>query len=209
MWQLIKVCGLKNTEENHLVVQLKGLTHAGFIFVPSSPRYTRETFPTPGLKRTGVFVDTDIPTIKEVIRKHHLDVVQLHGNESPDACRQLRKQCEVIKAFGIAKDSDFKQCLPYHGTCDLFLFDTKTPLYGGSGLPFDWNVLSRYNGPTKFLLSGGIGLSTVAALQLFNHPFCVGLDLNSRFELEPGIKNHQLIELFIHELNNTRIFSHS
>ena len=125
MQQLIKVCGLKNDALNHKVVRLQGLTHAGFIFVPTSPRYTKETFPTPGLKRTGVFVNTDNPTILEIVREHQLDVVQLHGCESPETCRQLKKHVEVIKAFGISEPADLRQCASYHGCCDLFLFDTK------------------------------------------------------------------------------------
>lgn len=208
MQTILKVCGLTDHTQNHHVVHLQGVTHAGFIFADSSPRFVDHTFPTPGVKRTGVFVNADSAFIKESIWKHQLDCVQLHGNETPEQCNELRQFCEVIKSFGILDSFDLNQTEAYHGSCDFFLFDTKTSDYGGSGVSFDWKVLSHYTGYTPFLLSGGIGLSSLQDLRSFSHPMCIGLDLNSRFELQPGIKNHQLIETFIHELNNTH-FSRS
>lgn len=210
MHAILKVCGLTNHPDNHSVARLNGITHVGFIFVETSPRFAAETFPTPGLKRTGVFVNADLSYIRCMIWEHQLDVVQLHGNESPERCRELRAFCEVIKSFGIASGSDITITKAYHGSCDLMLFDTKTALHGGSGLSFDWQLLEQYSGPTPFLLSGGIGLSSINNLHHFSHPICAGLDINSRFELQPGIKNHQLIQTFIHEFSsNNANLSHS
>lgn len=203
MCTLLKVCGLINHPENYPVARLAGLTYVGFIFVETSPRFTRETFPTSGIKRTGVFVDAKPSFIREMIRKHQLDAVQLHGNESPEECRELQSLCEVIKSFGIGEHSDLAAVQAFHGNCDLFLFDTKTTHHGGSGRSFDWQILAHYEGPTPFILSGGIGLSSLEELRHFSHPLCIGLDLNSCFELQAGIKNHQLIQTFIHELNSS------
>ena len=209
MFTILKVCGLIDDPQNYQVVRIQGVTHAGFIFVDSSPRNVDNTFPTPGVKRIGVFVNASTDFIKASIEKHQLDVIQLHGNETPDTCRELRQFCEVIKSFGIHETSDLALTEDYHGSCDLFLFDTKTSSHGGSGIAFDWTVLADYSGNTPFLLSGGIGLSSLEDLKRFSHPLCVGLDINSRFELQPGIKNHQLIQTFIHELNNNHFFSRS
>lgn len=210
MQTLLKVCGLIDHPQNQLIAGIKGVTHLGFIFADSSPRYVTRTFPTVGVNRTGVFVNASSQFINECISKHELNTVQLHGNETPEQCRELRKSCTVIKSFGIHNASDQALTEDYHGSCDLLLFDTKTSGYGGSGMSFDWELLSNYTGDTPFLLSGGIGLSSLENLKRFSHPLCVGLDVNSRFELQPGIKNHQLIQTFIHELNsNNNHFSRS
>lgn len=124
---------------------------------------------------------------------YHLDIVQLHGNESPvmiDNLRRtidpdIRKGIKIMKAISVKYEEDIKRCNDYEGYVDYFLFDTKTPLKGGSGEKFDWSVLQAYDGPTPFLLSGGIGPDDVERVRDFNHPRCIGIDLNSKFEKEP------------------------
>ena len=176
----------------------------GFIFYPGSPRFVREkpTYLPTRAKRVGVFVDA---TREEILRRHddyRFDYIQLHGAESPEFCAQLRERdgLRVIKAFGIAEESVRNTVAGYEGACDLFLFDTRTPGHGGSGKRFDWSIRDDYEEKTRFLLSGGLGLDTVETLHDFIYPFLAGFDLNSRFETAPGIKDTELLEVFLENL---------
>ena len=201
--KLIKVCGMTDGE-NIRAVESLGADLIGFIFYPGSPRCVRETpsYLPRRAKRVGVFVDA---SRDEILRRHdtfRFDYIQLHGDESPEFCAQLREQegLKVIKAFGIAEEAVRLTVAGYEGACDLFLFDTKTPGHGGSGKRFDWSIMDDYEEKTRFLLSGGIGLDTVDTLHDFIYPFLAGFDLNSRFETAPGLKDPDLLEIFLENL---------
>ena len=182
--------------ENIREVSALGIDLMGFIFWPKSSRYVSEPpsyLPT-DCKRVGVFVDASLEDIRQHIHDYQLDIVQLHGHESPEFAKAL-KPAIIIKAFNIATAEDLAQTIPYEGIVDYFLFDTKAQLPGGSGEQFDWSVLSQYEGATPFLLSGGIGPDDAERIKTFHHERCIGIDLNSRFELAPALKDvHQLKE---------------
>lgn len=184
-------------------VEHPSINWMGFIFYPKSSRYVSsipEYLPR-NIKRVGVFVNENIETVIQKINIFRLDLVQLHGGESPDVCNQLQKtNTKVIKAFSIGAEFPSNLVRKYGGCCDYFLFDTKTEQYGGSGRKFNWDVLSGYQGETPFLLSGGISAEDVEEILQFNHPRFIGIDINSRFETKPAIKNSQLIKQFIEQI---------
>ena len=203
---LVKVCGMREAE-NIREVEALGIDLMGFIFWPKSSRYVSERpayLPT-NCKRVGVFVDEDIETVKRIADDYALDYIQLHGHELADYCAQLRG-FKLIKAFNIATTEDFKQTEPYTGIVDYFLFDTKGKSVGGNGEKFDWSVLSAYDGNTPFLLSGGIGPDDAEVLTSHFSPLtskkCAGIDLNSRFEQAPGLKDINKLKDFLNALNN-------
>ena len=222
MSPIIKVCGMREADNIRAVEQL--LTeHAtlrsslamhrppstpqdstawiGFIFWPHSKRYVREkpAYLPVNAKRVGVFVDQDAETVERVARDFALDIIQLHGHESPEYVRQLHNWT-IIKAFNIANASDLSATAPYEGIADYFLFDTKGKAVGGNGEKFKWSVLAHYDGQTPFLLSGGIGPLDATLIKAFHHPLLAGIDLNSRFEIAPGIKDTDALRAFLNEL---------
>ena len=160
-------------------------------------------------KFVGVFVDDMPQNIVTAVYNYHLSYVQLHGDESPVMIDNLRRtlvpdivpQIKIIKAISVSSAEDLKRCEPYEGHVDLFLFDTKCKGYGGSGQKYDWSVLEAYTGQTPFLLSGGIGPDDADRLRDFHHPQCVGIDLNSKFETAPGMKDINLLQNFLRQLN--------
>ncbi|MDY4410398.1 MAG: phosphoribosylanthranilate isomerase [Prevotella sp.] len=162
------------------------------------------------IKRVGVFVDEMPQTIITYVYNYSLDYIQLHGKETPTLIDNLRRtlvpdlvpDIKVIKAFGITSADDLQQCEAYEGYADLFLFDTRTPLKGGSGRQFNWSVLESYHGRTPFLLSGGIGPEDADRVKAFHHPQCVGIDLNSRFETAPAMKDVELLSKFIKQIKD-------
>ena len=175
--------------------------YMGFIFYPKSLRYAAKLDPSmlpDNVRRVGVFVNASLSEIESTAKRYGLYSIQLHSSESPETCQALReKGYEIIKAFGIETTDDFKQTVPYEDSCDLFLFDTRTPAHGGSGQRFDWRLLDRYNGKIPFLLSGGISSDNAEEILNIEHPCFYGIDLNSRFEIEAGLKNTGLLERFI------------
>ena len=160
-------------------------------------------------KFVGVFVNDMPQNIITAVYNYHLSYVQLHGDESPVMIDNLRRtlapdivpQIKIIKAISVSSAEDLKCCEQYEGHVDLFLFDTKYKGYGGSGQKYDWSVLEAYTGQTPFLLSGGIGPGDADRLRDFHHPQCVGIDLNSKFETAPGMKDINLLQNFLHQLN--------
>lgn len=224
----VKVCGMRDAENIREVERLRerpqvgasagmgdqrsglalDIDMMGFIFWPKSKRYvsTKPTYLPQNVKRVGVFVDEDIETVKRIADDYSLDYIQLHGHESPDYIRQLkavatpRPSVSIIKAFNIATASDLEQAKAYEGLVNYFLFDTKATLPGGSGQQFDWSILDAYNGETPFLLSGGIGPDDAERVHDFLHPKCIGIDLNSRFELSPALKDINKLKEFIKEI---------
>ncbi len=168
----------------------------GLIFYPKSPRYVPEemsealNFSFGKTKKIGVFVNYAEEQIFRIVKLFHLDGVQLHGNESSELCRSLKNSgLLVFKAFGINAEDDLERSEEYQSTCDFLLFDTKTKSYGGAGRKFDWEILSHYHGDLPFLLSGGLSEEDAEAVKAFNHPKMVGIDLNSRFEISPALKD--------------------
>ncbi len=203
MKMMVKVCGMRDAE-NIREVEALGIDLMGFIFYDKSPRYVAqkpEYLPV-ACRRVGVFVNAEREYILEQVADFELDYIQLHGSESPEFCASLRGDgARVIKAISIADESDIEQAKSYDGCCDLLLFDTKCSGYGGSGESFDWSILDSYKGATDFMLSGGIGVESGGELRGFYHPQLVGYDINSRFELEPALKDISLIKRFIEYVN--------
>lgn len=201
---IIKVCGMREPENIRTLCQLP-VDYVGFIFYPQSSRYVIDTEVTGHVsgnaKRTGVFVNETFETVLSVAHAAKLDCVQLHGDESSGLCQQLRQAgFTVIKAFSVEDKEDIVKTELYEGAADIFLFDTKTTGYGGSGKQFDWPVLAHYTGNTPFLLSGGIKPESIKALQKFSHPQFTGVDLNSGFEDAPALKNIQKLQQFIEKI---------
>lgn len=201
---IIKTCGMRDADNIRAVSEL-GIDWMGFIFWPPSSRYVSEkpSFLPTRQKRVGVFVDARIEEVKSKADEYALDMIQLHGKESPAFCERLKANSrqQLIKAFNIATREDLEQTRPYEGLVDYFLFDTKAKMVGGNGTQFDWSVLSAYQGNTPFLLSGGIGPGDAEKVRNFHHPQLAGIDLNSRFELSPALKDIEKLKQFITEYN--------
>ncbi|MFR9619772.1 MAG: phosphoribosylanthranilate isomerase [Rikenellaceae bacterium] len=199
---IVKVCGMREAQNVADVAALHP-TMMGFIFYAPSSRYVGDSVPmTPnGVKRVGVFVNASVEEILERVERHSLDVVQLHGAEPVAQCEQLRGAgVEVVKAISVAAAEDVVCAALYDGHVDWLLFDTKCVGYGGSGVSFDWGVLDEYRGDTPFLLSGGVDETMVADICGLRHASFVGVDLNSRFELSPAMKDVARLEQFIKRL---------
>ena len=197
---IIKVCGMRDAQ-NIRDVESLGVDWIGMIFWPKSKRYVAEvpSYLPEHLKKVGVFVDSTLDDILQHISDYQLDIIQLHGQESPDFAKALKPHT-IIKAFNIEKADDLLQTAKYEGIADYFLFDTKGKMVGGNGEKFDWSVLTAYQGKTPFLLSGGIGPEDVESVKSFRHPRCIGIDLNSRFESEPGFKDINQLKTFINNI---------
>lgn len=184
--------------------------YLGFIFYPESKRFVGTDFSYANLKmipetikKVGVFVNEIPGVVLKNCRCLDLDVVQLHGNEIPAYCRQIKQSgITVFKAFSISENFNFEILKAYSGVCDYFLFDTKGNLPGGTGLKFNWQLLQKYEGDTPFFLSGGIGPDDLEAIQKFSHPRLFGLDINSGFEISPALKNVEKVRKFISEIRD-------
>ncbi|WP_250434542.1 phosphoribosylanthranilate isomerase [Hanstruepera flava] len=198
----LKICGMKYHDNIEAVAKLQP-DYVGFIFHEPSPRNFDDKIPNipNSIKKVGVCVDEKIEFISRQIEKHKLDAVQLHGHESPEACRILKASgIQVIKVFSIKNEFDFSVLEPYETVCDFFLFDTKGKLPGGNGYTFNWNVLKDYPSTKPFFLSGGIGLedtdNVLSFLKRQESKYCYAIDINSKFEIEPGLKNIKELEKF-------------
>jgi phosphoribosylanthranilate isomerase len=187
--------------------------YIGFIFYERSPRYAGCLNHTavieslfPSTLSVGVFVNATIENIVETAEHYRLDVIQLHGNETPEYCAELsvKYKCKIIKAFGIKSGDDFANMSEYEYFCDYFLFDTKTDLYGGSGNKFDHDLLINYKGKTPFFISGGITLDDVVSIRDNRHESCIGIDVNSGFEISPGLKDVAKIKKLLNLLKQTQ-----
>lgn len=216
----IKICGMKyNTQE---VAALQP-DYLGFIFYEKSLRNFDGDIPVfpESIKKVGVFVDATIAFAKANIEKYNLDVIQLHGNESPEYIKDLKEliapspiegkvasqevkaeEVNIWKVFGIKDTFDFDRLAPYEGLIDAFLFDTKGKAKGGNGYTFDWNALKEYPSKTPFILSGGIGLEEIDNIKeiLGTHLPILALDVNSKFEEKPGLKNIENLKTFTSQL---------
>lgn len=198
-----KVCGMREAE-NIREVEALGIDWMGFIFWAHSARNVslKPDYLPSRCKRVGVFVNAPMAFIREKVREFGLNILQLHGGEDEDFIRQLRSELSsltLVKALNVARREDLEQSKRYEGLCDYFLFDTKAEKVGGNGKSFDWDILHSYKGNTPFLLSGGIGPDDKERLKAFRHPKMAGIDLNSRFEIRPAVKDIHLLKSFLHE----------
>lgn len=201
----LKVCGMKYHDNIEHVAALQP-DYLGFIFHEKSLRnFGTNTMPQipHTIKKTGVFVDAPFDDVIEKISIYNLQAVQLHGNESLEFCKNLKRhnnELEIIKAFSIDKDFNFDILKPYEAVCDYFLFDTKGKLPGGNGMTFDWTILNKYPSTKPFFLSGGIGLNEMENLISFMEKkaakYCYGIDINSKFEIKPGLKDIDILKKF-------------
>jgi phosphoribosylanthranilate isomerase len=199
----IKICGMKYPE-NIIAVATLLPDYMGFIFWEKSARFFDGEMPNlpKTIKKVGVFVDASQEDILNKITKYDLQAIQLHGNESVEFCENLKRTVpnyiEIIKVFSILDTFDFKLLEPFEDLCDYFLFDTKGKLPGGNGTAFDWTVLRNYPSTKPFFLSGGIGaeeIDSVKEILKSNLPI-YAIDVNSKFEIEPGLKNIQILSGF-------------
>ena len=203
----IKICGLK-FESNILGLSKLEPDYMGFVFWEKSKRLVIGSTPNltqTKIKKTGVFVNADFEKIKDKVRVHKLEAIQLHGLESPEFCEKIKDLgVEIIKAFSIDENFNFNVLEKYELCSDYFLFDTKGKSPGGNGISFDWEILRNYKYEKKFFLSGGISIESINAIKKIKKLslplFCV--DINSRFELNPGEKNIELIKSFKNSLEN-------
>ncbi|GLU42412.1 phosphoribosylanthranilate isomerase [Allomuricauda sp. NBRC 101325] len=220
----LKVCGMNHNPTE--VAQLQP-DYLGFIFWEPSSRFFEGEMPDlpKSIKKVGVFVDAPLEEVLKKVTQFQLDAVQLHGKESVQYCNSLRhaepvstshesetpkqvrcNELEIIKVFSIKDDFDFSILKDYESVCDYFLFDTKGKLPGGNGYTFDWSILEKYPSTKPFFLSGGIGLESIEKLKKFkNSPaskYCFAIDVNSKFETQPGLKNITSLKTFINELTD-------
>lgn len=213
----IKICGMKYPENIKEVAALLP-DYLGFIFWEKSARNFDGVIPKlpHSIKKTGVFVNETIENVLEKIIKHDLQAVQLHGKETVAYCYELKKELnnlnpaqqpiELIKVFSILDDFNFDVLKPFETVADFFLFDTKGKLPGGNGTTFDWTVLEKYPSQKPFFLSGGIGLDEMDAVTKIlktNLPI-YALDLNSKLEIEPGLKNVALCSAIVQQIRTTK-----
>lgn len=203
----IKVCGMKHPD-NIVGVTALAVDYIGFIFYEKSKRFVgnvnREYIKKlTDVVKVGVFVNADLNEIYRKIDEFNLNAVQLHGDESPQFCAELKQytQVTVIKAFGIDSHFDWTVLDAYAGVIDYFLFDTKSNSYGGTGIQFDWSLLHRYKLDCPYFLSGGLDADNVKDALQANDPRLYALDLNSKFEVEPGLKD---IDLLAHSINSIK-----
>jgi phosphoribosylanthranilate isomerase len=210
----LKICGMKYKENMIEVAKLQP-DYLGFIFYEKSTRFFDGTIPKlpKSIKKTGVFVNATLEEISEKVKKYNLDAVQLHGEESPEFCDAIchaelgsaSHKIEIIKVFSIKDDFNFETIKPYEPFCDFFLFDTKGKLPGGNGYTFNWSVLKHYPSTKPYFLSGGIGLeemeSVLSFLRRQESKYCHSIDVNSKFEIEPGLKHIEKLKTFKNELS--------
>lgn len=189
---MIKVCGMRDEDNIQALVQLP-INYIGFIFYSKSSRFVE--LPTvvdipKYIKKTGVFVNENLTSILQIASAYQLNAIQLHGGESPQLCQSLKDEgFEIIKAFGLDDNFDWKTVLPYQNHVDYFLFDTKSTSHGGTGQTFNWQKLKENPTEMNYFLSGGLSIENLEQARSFEDYRLKGLDLNSKFEIEPGLKD--------------------
>ncbi|WP_207430912.1 phosphoribosylanthranilate isomerase [Sabulibacter ruber] len=199
----IKVCGMKYSENIQELLMLQP-DYVGFIFYEKSPRFITtqwavfsSVFPT-DTKKVGVFVDEDTQVMLEKVTDLGLEMVQLHGHESPQVCLELKDAgLVVMKAFRVGNDFDFEQLREYATSTDFFLFDASGPNPGGNGVRFNWELLKNYTLEVPFFLSGGIDMEHIEEIKALQLPKLYGIDLNSKFEVKPGLKDINKLKQFV------------
>ncbi len=213
----IKICGMKKAENIRAAAALYP-DYLGFIFYEKSPRNFQGEIPeiNPNIKKTGVFVNASVNFIIAKVEKYKFQAIQLHGNETPEFCAELKvalnetksyknsASTDIIKVFSIKDEFDFNRLNAFEGKVDYFLFYSKGKNKGGNGITFNWEVLKDYPSSTPFFLSGGIGMEEVEQIAEFQtylqkigkEKLLVAIDVNSKFEIEPGVKNIEDLALF-------------
>jgi len=209
----IKVCGMTQLEQVKALDEM-GVDFAGFIFYPKSPRYMREKIEPDQLRRlklkiakVGVFVNMAYDELMHTVEDYRLDMVQLHGDETPRFCEQVANYVAVIKAFRLSDNDPIEWMVrPYHEGSDMYMFDTLGAGYGGTGKKFDWTVLKNSSIDKLFYLSGGIEPGDEEKLNLFSKEDAArklfAVDVNSKFESSVGVKDLRKIKMFIDTLNS-------
>ena len=204
---IIKVCGMREANNIRNVEQLN-IDWMGFIFYGGSSRYvaTRPSHLPSQCKRVGVFVNSNADDIMSKTRTYGLDIVQLHGRETPGFCKMMRSELPsgtiLIKAIQINDKEDFIKADAFSPYIDYFLFETRSDNYGGSGQKFDWELLNHYNSDKPFILTGGIGPSDAQSILNIHNPHFAGIDLNSGFEIRPAFKDVKLLKDFIYQIRH-------
>lgn len=206
----IKVCGMTMMEQVESLPDI-GATFAGFIFYPRSPRYVFRHLTSAQIKKTntinkvGVFVNASVDEVLLMVDECRLHMVQLHGDESPKYCERIADYVSVVKAFRLTDNDSIEWIIkPYMDVCDMFMFDTMGSGYGGTGKKFDWNILKGTEIGKPFFLSGGIQPEDTGALKNFEEEpvskAMFAVDINSKFETSPGVKDMKKVNEFIQEL---------
>ena len=206
----LKICGMREPDNIQALLEV-GLDFMGFIFYEKSARYVDEVALAKipqlfdnqsNVKKVGVFVNAGLGVILAKNQVLPLDLIQLHGQETPEFCRRVKQEgFQVIKVFSVGQEFDFGQLKEYEGVCDYFLFDTKGKLPGGNGFSFDWSLLSGYRGGLPFFLGGGVEPNSINKINEFKHPRFFAIDGNSGFELAPARKDVAKIQDFKNKLN--------
>jgi phosphoribosylanthranilate isomerase len=192
----VKVCGMREKHNIEAIARLKP-DYMGFIFYTGSPRFVgTQLIPetiyalSPEIRPVGVFVNEELYYVNQLAQKYGFEYIQLHGLEKPDYCKTLKdKGLKIIKAFHLHDNFDFSSLIPYKPVCDFFLFDNKGETYGGTGEHFGWDILKYYDNEVPVFLSGGISLNDLEDIKNLKNHNIHAVDVNSRFELEPGIKD--------------------
>lgn len=201
----IKVCGITSLKQ---LQQLDGLNvdYAGLVFDENSPRYAGNSFEADEIEdadlditAVGIFKDMEYEDIMEMVEKYDLNIVQLNGDETPELCEELNEDVDVIKKIKIGPDTESVDALiaDYDNVCDYYIFDNET---GETDKKFDWKKLEKAKIEKPFFLSGGIGPEDAAAVKKFRHPDFLGVNINTRFEKQPGVKDMALVLKFLHDL---------
>lgn len=202
-----KVCGITDITQAQ-ALEAMGVQYIGFIFYPASKRYVLDklnltelaNFKPAGAKKVGVFVNMELEALLHIVNSAGLDMVQLHGDETPEFCKAVREHVKTIKVFRVG--AEVPGFVPFENVVDYFLFDTDSALYGGTGQHFNWELIKGSTIPTPYFLSGGIGPNDIQGVQVMEKTKAgktlEALDLNSQFELAPGVKNLEKIKTFIH-----------
>ena len=199
----LKVCGMK-LKNNISEISKLSPDFMGFIFWSKSKRFFNEKsiHISNKINKVGVFVNQDYDFILDKINNFKLDFIQLHGEEDYQFCKKIKTRCKVIKVFNIESDFDFEILSSFESVCDYFLFDTKGDSYGGNGIKFDWKLLKKYPSKKPFLLSGGIDVTDfteILKIKELKIPL-IGIDINSKFEFEPGFKNIKKVKELIKKM---------
>ena len=207
--------------ENIVALSQVPIDFIGFIFYPLSPRFAaankklekwlakESPQALKSIARVGVFVNSELEDVLNKVHDYELDYIQLHGSERPEYCMELFslwsfssiRRASIIKAFSVDANFDFETVKAYEPYCKYFLFDTKGASFGGNGEQFDWSLLGKYQGEVPFFLSGGIAEESAEAIKRLKHPMLAGVDVNSKFETAPGLKDIASIQRFIQVLN--------
>lgn len=206
----LKVCGITQLGQLKQLDEM-GVNYAGLIFYPQSARCIVDKLKAQdvkalplSLKKVGVFVNAQEEYIMQQVEDFGLDLVQLHGDETPGFCKLISDQVTVVKAFRITQNNEQNidwMLKPYEEYCDYYLFDTnRKNAYGGTGEKFDWHILNENKINKPFFLSGGIGLADVEKLKDFEHPFFYCVDVNSRVEVSEGVKDMSIVKKLADEL---------